>query len=156
MISEKQFRARASKLYSSIKARSKPTYWKKGRMKGRMRWQGTPVPHTSEEFLAWLRERVGLNAFLCPYCNAPLDVLSMSLDHNIALKAGGSNCFINLVPCCGDCNNLKSKLTGQDYMQFRSLMRQLSPAAEANILQRLRSGAMGMRLSQQARNEKAS
>jgi hypothetical protein len=46
-------------------------------------------------------------------------------------------------------------MTGNEYRLFRKLMQQLPPAAESDVLQRLRSGAMGMRLSQQMRAQKA-
>jgi hypothetical protein len=78
----------------------------------------------------------------------------MTLDHDIPLHGGGTNEFPNLVPCCADCNTIKGKLTGAQYLLFRKLLRQLPPKAEADILQRLRSGAMGMRLSQELRASK--
>jgi 5-methylcytosine-specific restriction endonuclease McrA len=156
VIEPKQVRQRASKLYYDIKRRSEPKLWKNGRLKGRTRWAGVPVPYSSEAFATWLLTEIGCNAFLCPYCKAPIDVLSMTLDHDVALHSGGTNEFNNLVACCADCNTLKGKLTGDQYRDFRALLRlNLDPAAEAEILQRLRSGAMGMRLSQQMRAQKA-
>jgi len=146
MIEPRQVIARARKLYADLKKRSAPTYWKNGRLAGRMRWPGVPVPYTSDEFAAWLMDRVGVQAFLCPYCNAPLDVLSMVLDHNVPLKGGGGNETSNLVPCCADCNGLKHKLTGQEYLGFRSKLRELPANVEANILSRLRAGALGQRM----------
>lgn len=151
MIEIRQVTGRARQLYSDIKKRSEPTFWKNGRLKGRMRWAGVTVPYTSDEFAAWLLATIGCSAFLCPYCNAPLDALSMTLDHDYPLHGGGDNSFGNLVPCCSDCNTLKGKMPGAQYMLFRKLLRQLSPAAEADVLQRLRSGAKGMRLAQQLR-----
>jgi hypothetical protein len=145
MIEPKQVRERASKLFYDIKRRSAPTYWKSGRMKGRVNKPEVPVPYTSDEFAAWLLTTIGCNAFLCPYCNAPLDVLSMTLDHNVPLRPGGNE-LPNLVACCADCNTLKGKMIGKDYLQFRRLMRELSAPAEANVLARLRAGALGQRL----------
>jgi 5-methylcytosine-specific restriction endonuclease McrA len=154
MIEPKQVRERAQKLYSDIKRRSQPKLWKAGRMAGRVRWPGVDVPYTSDEFATWLLTEVGCNAFLCPYCSAPLDVLSMTLDHDFPLACGGSNETRNLVPCCRDCNELKGKMTGKEYMLFRDLMRKLSPAAEGDVLQRLRFGLNGMRASQRSHAEK--
>lgn len=155
MIEPKQIIKCARTLYGHIKERSAPTYWKSGRMKGRMKWPGVEVPYTSDEFATWLLTTVGCQAFLCPYCNAPLDVLSMTMDHDRPLKGGGTNEFGNLVPCCADCNTLKGKMNSANYLKFRLLLRELDPFAEADVLQRLRSGAMGMRLSQQMRAEQA-
>lgn len=153
MIDPKQVRERAQQLYADIKKRSKPKLWKSGHKKNRVRLPEVPVPYTSDEFASWLLTTIGCTCFLCPYCNAPLDVLSMTLDHNIPLRPGGNE-FPNLVACCADCNTLKGKVTGKGYMLFRELMRELQPADEADILKRLRSGAMGMRLSQQMRAQK--
>lgn len=155
MIEPRDVTKRASKLFYDIKRRSEPKYWKNGRLAGRVRHPGVPVPYMSESFASWLLAKIGCNAFLCPYCNAPLDVFSMTLDHDVPLGAGGTNETDNLVPCCSDCNTLKGKMTGEQYLLFRRLMRQLHPAAEADVLQRLRSGAMGMRLSQQMRAQKS-
>ncbi len=155
MIDPKQVISRARTLYSDVKKRSAPTYWKTGRFKGRVRWAGVPVPYSSDEFAAWLLKSVGCQAFLCPYCQAPLDALSMTLDHGTPLHGGGTNDFDNLVPSCSDCNNVKGKLDYASYLLFRKLLRQLPPPAEADVLRRLRSGAMGMRLSQQMRAAKS-
>ena len=146
MIEPKQVTERARKLYSDIKKRSAPTYWKSGRKKGRMLWPGMPLPYSSDEFADWLMREIGCNAFLCPYCNAPLDVLSMTLDHDVPLKSGGSNDFGNLVPCCADCNGLKHRLTGGEYLLVRGTLRTLPPHVEGNLLMRLRAGALGQRI----------
>jgi 5-methylcytosine-specific restriction endonuclease McrA len=140
MIDRSQVTARARQLYSDLKKRSAPTYWKNGKRKGMVHWEGVPIDYSSDAFASWLLTTIGCQAFLCPYCNAPLDALSMTLDHGIPLHSGGTNSWANLVPCCGDCNNIKGELTGEQYLLFRKLMRQMHPAAEANILMRVRSG----------------
>jgi len=146
MIEPRQVRKRASTLYYDITRRSAPKYWQNGRYKGRVRWHGVAVPYTSDEFATWLLKEIGCNAFLCPYCGAPLDVLSMTLDHDVALHAGGTNEFKNLVPCCSDCNGLKHKLNGAEYRLMRAKLRELPPHVEANILTRLRAGALGVKM----------
>lgn len=151
MIEPRQVRERASKLFYDIKRRSAPKFWKKGRHAGKVRSHGMPVPYTSDEFANWLLQAYGCNCFLCPYCNAPIDVLTMTLDHVIALEAGGGNEFENLAGCCSDCNVIKGKLSGEQYCKFRLLLRQLHPAAEADILQRMRSAGLGMKLARQLR-----
>lgn len=157
MIELRQVRERASKLYYDIKKRSEPRLGKSGRREGKIIRPAIPVPYSSEQFATWLLQTVGCNAFLCPYCNAPLDVLSMTLDHGIPIAMGGGNDFPNLVPCCADCNTLKGKLTGDQYRDFRSIMRaNMDPAAEAEILARLRAGALGQRLLWQKSAEKKS
>lgn len=156
MIDPKQLRDRATQLYSDLKKRSRPTYWQSGPRQGKILWPGEDVPYSSEEFAAWLLKAVGYNAFPCPYCNAPLDVLSMVLDHDVALKKGGTNEFSNFKPCCRDCNELKGAMTAKDYVLFRAMLRQLSPAGESDLLKRLRFGLTGMRMSQQANAEKKS
>lgn len=111
--------------------------------------------YSSDDFAAWLLETIGCNAFLCPYCKAPLDALSMTLDHDIPLHSGGDNEKTNIVFCCADCNNLKGELPSQQYLAFREMLRALGAVVEANILSRLRAGEMGKRLSQQMRAEQA-
>jgi 5-methylcytosine-specific restriction endonuclease McrA len=155
VIEPKQVRERASKLYYDIKRRSEPKLWKTGRLRGRTRWAGVPVPYSSDDFAAWLMQTIGCNAFPCPYCGAPLDVLSMVLDHDVPLHSGGTNEFSNLVPTCRDDNELKGSMTGADYRIFRRLIRQLSPPGEADVVKRLRFGLHGMRLSQQMRAQKS-
>lgn len=143
MIEPKQVRERASKLYYDIKRRGEPKLWKNGPKTGMVRMPAIPVPYSSDEFAAWLLVKIGCNAFLCPYCNAPLDVLSMTLDHGIPVALGGGNELPNLIPCCADCNTLKHKLTGPEYLELRRKLRELPPNIEANVLSRLRAGALG-------------
>lgn len=146
MIEQKQVRVRASKLYYDIKRRSEERLWKSGPRAGRVLRPAIPVPYSSETFATWLLDKVGCNAFLCPYCNAPLDVFTMTLDHGIPISFGGTNEFDNLVPCCADCNSLKHSLTGEQYLELRRKLRELHPAIEANVLGRLRAAALGQKL----------
>lgn len=145
MIEEKQIRVRASKLYYDINRRG---------AKAKIPVQ---TPYSSEAFATWLLATIGCNAFLCPYCNAPLDALSMTLDHGLPLARGGDNKFSNLVPCCEDCNKLKHKLTGDEYLALREKLRELPPHVEANVLGRLRTGGLGQKMMwQKAANKKPS
>lgn len=154
MIEPRQVRERASKLFYDIKRRSQPKVWQSGRLKGRVRWPGVPVPYSSEEFAAWMMDRFGCNAFLCTYCPEPIDALSMALDHDVPLAYGGTNEFSNLLPACRDDNELKGAMTGTDYLLFRRMLRDMTPAGEADVKKRLRYGLTGMRMSQQLRAKK--
>lgn len=111
--------------------------------------------YSSDDFATWLLETIGCNAFLCPYCKAPLDALSMTLDHDIALHSGGDNEKANLVFCCADCNTIKGKLPGKLYLAFREMLRALGPIVEAEILARLRVAEKGKKAIQQAAAEHA-
>lgn len=146
MIEPRHVRERASKLFYDIKRRSEPRLWKSGPRVGKIIRPAIPVPYSSEAFATWLLETVGCRAFLCPYCNAPLDVFTMTLDHGIPISIGGTNEFDNLVPCCADCNKLKHSLTGEQYLELRRKLRELHPAIEANVLARLRAAALGQTL----------
>lgn len=150
MIEPRQIRDVATTMLKHLRERSKPTYGKNGRMRGKLVKCEVPVPFDLDLLYAWLIAKYGPNAFLCPYCNAPLDVLSATLDHDIPLRPGGNE-LTNLLLCCADCNGLKHKLTAAEYLEFRRKMRELPAHVEANILQRLRNGAMGMRMAQQLR-----
>jgi 5-methylcytosine-specific restriction endonuclease McrA len=155
MIEPKQVRERAQKLYSDMKRRSQPTYWQSGPRRGRIMWPGAQLPsYSSDVFASWLLTEIGCNAFLCPYCSAPLDVISMTLDHDIPLKKGGDNEISNLVFCCSDCNELKGAMTGKGYRLFRAMLLELSESDAADLLKRLRYGLSGMRVAQQSHKNK--
>lgn len=129
-----------------MKKRFAAKYWKSGRRKGRVREPGRELPFDKDEFRAWLSRRIGFQAMPCPYCGAPIDVLSLYLDHDIPVNRGGSLSLKNLSPLCRDCNTVKGELTGREFRALLDGLRTFHPAAQKDIMRRLRAGAMGVRL----------
>jgi len=65
----------------------------------------------------------------CCYCNRPLNLENISLDHVTPLKHGGKNEFFNCALCCDGCNKSKRDLRSAgfeamidgDYEHFAAL-----------------------------------
>lgn len=51
----------------------------------------------------------------CGYCAAPIDRITMSVDHVHPLHRGGTNDRANLLAACRSCNNLKSTYTVDEF-----------------------------------------
>jgi len=134
-------------IYSAMKLRFGPKYWKNGKRKGQLRVPGQDLPFSEAELLAGMEMAFPDGcAIYCPYCSSPIDSLSATLDHEIPIARGGSLGLENIGPVCASCNGLKGGLTP---IEFRSLwlwILEQHPAAGADLCQRLRTGAMGMRL----------
>lgn len=77
---------------------------------------------TLEEFREWLEaQRLGPTHgmrdgfFRCAYCRSPLLDAAITVDHDIAVKMGGSATRDNLRICCGSCNRRKGHMSGTGY-----------------------------------------
>ncbi len=141
MLTVENFRDRASIIYSGQRDREKKRL-EKALPKGvTLKMLGEDIlPYTRQEFYTWLWKRVGLQAILCPYCNAPIDILTLVVDHKTPLKLGGGIGLDNQEPICKDCNGAKGKLLPDQFTALIFLLRELGPAAEADVLSRLRMG----------------
>lgn len=58
----------------------------------------------------------------CVYCRQPLtlakySINSLTIDHDIPIKRGGTNIIINLLPACRSCNSKKFIMTAKEYLQ---------------------------------------
>jgi hypothetical protein len=145
MITQSQFMQRTGVLYDSMCKRFRAKHWKSGKRAGAVRDPGREVPFTKEQFRGWAMQEVGYQAKPCPYCNRPIDVLSMSPDHRIPVSRGGSLALSNLDAICADCNRLKGALTGKEFRAFLDGMRTFPIDAQRDIFKRMRAGAMGLR-----------
>ena len=54
----------------------------------------------------------------CYYCNTPLTVKSVQMDHATPTSRGGSSSFSNIRFSCSDCNRLKSNRTESEFFEF--------------------------------------
>lgn len=129
-----QLRKRIDKVYSAMKHRAKPKYWKTVRRRGQVRIPGLDhLPFTSQELWDWTVEWIGPGAIRCPYCesigrNARLITIEdCTFDHKVPLARGGTWELHNLIPCCEDCNRLKGSMS---YEFFIVLIRQIETIAD--------------------------
>lgn len=64
---------------------------------------------------AWM-EKVRRLKWRCVYCHKKLTRKTLTLDHVIPFKKGGSWGIENLVPACGFCNNSKSDRPVEEFL----------------------------------------
>lgn len=129
LFDKRELRKRIDKVYSAMKQRAKPRYWKNGKKAGQVRVPGLErLPFTSQDLWDWTIEWIGPGAIRCPYCeeigrNAFLITIEDCVfDHKVPLLLGGSWDLSNLIPVCRDCNNIKGSMS---YPFFIILMREL-------------------------------
>lgn len=80
------------------------------------------LPYTRQEFLEWLWSQIQLNAIPCLYCRAPIDVISMQLDHKTPFRRGGGPELSNLQIICARCNRAKGSFTYEEYLVLVAFM----------------------------------
>jgi hypothetical protein len=54
----------------------------------------------------------------CLYCDNPVDLEDMAVDHGLPRSRGGSNDLSNLVCACHPCNTAKRTQTTEEYLRF--------------------------------------
>lgn len=117
MLDVEQFEKRANQLFESCRARYRKVLQKrlpKGMTMLDIKADSI-LPFSRREFHQWLWRQMGLQAILCPYCKAPIDILSMQLDHKTPLRRGGGPELSNLQCICKDCNGSKGEFTEDEY-----------------------------------------
>lgn len=134
MISPEQFENRVTALYNSQKAMAAPKKWKSGKRAGSIRRPAMPIYFSKKELQLWLWRTVGLNAVQCPYCRAPIDILSLTLDHVQPRSAGGEFTLKNTQVCCKDCNERKGNLTHDGFDDLLGFMYSNLSDYDRNIL----------------------
>jgi hypothetical protein len=118
MLSVDDFRKRSSKLFESCRTRWR-TKLEKDLKKQKLSLALSAdqiLPFTRVQFHKWLWDQMGLQAIPCPFCRAPIDILSMELDHRTPLRRGGGPELQNLEPICRRCNSIKGELTREEYV----------------------------------------
>ena len=139
-------KTRAHGLYRAMVLRFGPKYWKSGKRQGQMRVPGQNLPYSEPELLEWLTGQFSSGVRSCPYCGAPIDALSASLDHKQPLTRGGYLFLSNLEAICAACNRLKGGLTPAEFRELMEWVYRQAPAAQQDVIGRLKLGAMGARL----------
>ena len=144
MLDTGQFQKRSSQLFESCRAR-----WRKVLQKGLPKGVDLDIepenilPFTRREFTAWLWKQMGLQAILCPYCRAPIDILSMQLDHKTPLRRGGGPELDNLQVLCKGCNGSKGEFTHEEYSALVVFMESEGAAFRQRLEGVMRNGSIG-------------
>jgi 5-methylcytosine-specific restriction endonuclease McrA len=156
MISERDFNDSTSRKRNDMAKRLKPKKWKSGKRIGRLRKPGRELPFTLAEFRAWCKAKIGFGAVRCHYCPRPIDILHFEPDHFVPLELGGGLGLDNLVPACEVCNRVKGAMPPYDFIALMTFIESnLSAVGRADVVKRLRSGAMGIRLRFESRGDGA-
>jgi len=104
------------------------------------------LPYSFEEFYRWVWNKYGVSAHRCPWCSAPIDFLSLQIDHKIPLEKGGSLALDNLEGICKPCNELKGSQSPEEYAALIEFLGGLSTPHRTYLEQRIRAGAAANRM----------
>lgn len=122
---EAAFFKRTGQLYSAMKQRVGPKYWKSGRHKGALRVAGIALPFPLCDFQAWYQTQLGGTVdgtAKCAYCPRIITAIDASTDHVEPLKQGGSAGLENLALCCSECNRFKGSLTLNAFLLVKEFL----------------------------------
>jgi len=122
MFTQKDFEQRASNLYDNDIKRWRARLQAQAPRGVTLEIPASQVlPYTRTQHRMWLWNAMGcsLGAFQCTYCNAPIDLISMVVDHKTPIRRGGSPDLDNQCLCCDRCNKVKGEFTE---MEFRILL----------------------------------
>jgi len=78
----------------------------------RTRLAGAKGSHTAAEWKSVLRHYKRR----CYYCNVKLTSATISEDHKVPIKRGGTNYINNIVPACKRCNSRKHTKTAEEFL----------------------------------------
>jgi hypothetical protein len=134
MLTVDDFKTRVKALWRSQQNMAAAKKWKTGKHAGTIRVPAAPIEFTEYQFGEWLWKKVGLNAIQCPYCNAPIDVLSLTVDHITPRSAGGHFELPNMQCICVPCNERKGNFSAQAYDAILQFMRASLGRYDQNIL----------------------
>jgi 5-methylcytosine-specific restriction endonuclease McrA len=117
------YRKRVAQLYSDERTR-----WRKILQKGVPKNVKIEIPahqvlpYTQQQFGKWLWGQIQLQAIPCPYCRAPIDIITMQLDHKTPLRRKGGPEIENKQCICERCNKAKGEFTHEEYIVIVALM----------------------------------
>jgi len=98
------------------------------------------LPFTLEQFRADVLSVMGGKedgAFICRYCNRPLDLDEIAVDHAMPLSRGGGIGLDNLDYPCKEDNQRKGSMDPNEYMGLLKYLDTIHPLARQDILSRL-------------------
>ena len=120
-----RFKKRCSSIYSGMKSRTA----EKRDKNQRIIRHGQDLPFSQAEFTAWFLSQFNGSEHgvaRCCYCNRPIDAFSCRVDHAVPLRRGGAAGQENLCVTCDVCNDVKSKLTPDEFRWFMDRMSEMS------------------------------
>lgn len=126
-------------MYDGLRGRLAAKKWKSGARAGTIRKEKIDIPYTLDQFRGWLRV-VLEDSPHCEYCRIPIDILTISPDHEIPVSRGGSLELANLRGTDVKCNTRKGKLTGKEFMFLRKCVDTMPEAARSDIWKRMGGG----------------
>ena len=141
MISEFDFDERVEALWKSQKGMAAPKKFKNGKRQGAIRRHGTVIEFTQKDLAAWLWTHVGVSIARCPYCSAPIDILTLTIDHITPRALGGRFSLENMQAICKECNERKGRFTDRAFRAILEFARTLGRYDEEVLLGRLRQAA---------------
>jgi 5-methylcytosine-specific restriction endonuclease McrA len=81
----------------------------------------------------------------CPYTGELITVRNFSVDHDVPISRGGTFWFENLRIVSRRGNEVKGKLTHDEFMRLLETLDAMDPEAKQDILRRLRAGGKVLR-----------
>ena len=64
----------------------------------------------------WWKNRVAVGK--CHYCDRPIPVRELTMDHVVPIVRGGRSTKSNVVPCCKECNTNKRDLVPVEWQEY--------------------------------------
>jgi hypothetical protein len=81
----------------------------------------------------------------CPYAGELISMRNFSGDHDVPVSRGGTFWFANLRIVSQRGNEVKGKLTHDEFMRLLETLDAMDPVAKQDILRRLRAGGKVLR-----------
>ena len=104
------------------------------------------LPYTQAQFGKWLWTKIQLGVILCPYCGAPIDILSMELDHKTPKRRHGGPELSNKQVICRKCNGSKGDFTHEEYVEIVNFMQGPGAPFRQRLEGVMRNGGMATML----------
>ena len=117
MTSESRFKSATLAKFGAMRSRCQT--------KGRMLRAPIPFTLTLDQFRGWALEKFGGTDGIarCAYCARPVNIETFSPDHKTALQRGGSSGLENLAVSCTECNEIKSSMSAECFLDLIACLR---------------------------------
>jgi 5-methylcytosine-specific restriction endonuclease McrA len=100
---------------------------------------GRDLPFSLAEFRDKLRQLLdGEEGYTrCHYCNRPLNIITLQLDHMVPISQGGELGWNNLCVACEPCNQMKGNVTAATFVRVLAFIETLPPFDGESLRNRL-------------------